>query len=67
VAIEPHADGAEVHWSAAWRDRPPLMLVALPGLRQISVSGAEGSVVLAAAGNGEPRESVSVGPGEAMP
>ena len=46
VSVEPHSDGVEVHWSARWRDRPPVAVVALPGMPQATISGEQGTVLV---------------------
>jgi hypothetical protein len=64
LSIEPRAEDVELHWSANWRDHPPVIVVALPGLPQTSVSGAEGSIVLSRNGSRERQEAFTVGIGQ---
>jgi hypothetical protein len=65
VALEPHREGIEVSWSARWRDRPPVAVVALPGMSQSAISGEEGTVVVRHAEARQPQEALGTESGAA--
>jgi hypothetical protein len=65
LSIEPHSEGNQLHWSAAWRDRAPVVIVAAPGMQQTTLAGREGSLLLPRADACEPRESLSITQGGA--
>jgi hypothetical protein len=46
VEITPCGDKVRVSWKAAWRDKAPLLDLAVPGCVPVSVGGDSGPVLL---------------------